>query len=87
MNNVLQRIKQVVDQQSDLPCIVSEGNSWSYGEMWENAARFAAYVTQQGIRKGDRIALVCDNSVSQLIAQLRKTLQESKSAPKYIKTI
>ena len=62
MNNVLQRIKQVVDQQSDLPCIVSEGNSWSYGEMWENAARFAAYVTQQGIRKGDRIALVCDNS-------------------------
>jgi carnitine-CoA ligase len=45
----------------DRPCLVADGVSRSYAELAVAAARFAGTLTEAGVERGDRVAIVSEN--------------------------
>src|SRR5215212_4707658 len=52
------------------PCLLFEGEEWSYEELRERAATFAAALRTWGLRPGERVALFLGNSPDFLAAYL-----------------
>jgi long-chain acyl-CoA synthetase len=40
---------------------LTEGLEWTYEELYENSRKVAGALREQGIEKGDRIAIICEN--------------------------
>ena len=47
----------------DRPAVVSDGRTLAFGEAWERGLRFANALLQRGLKPGDRIAVLEDNSI------------------------
>lgn len=62
MTSLLAQIRERVRQSSDQPCVVSSNETWSFGQLWEQAARVASYLRSNGLQGGDRVALLAENS-------------------------
>ncbi len=60
--SVAQLFHEVVERHADRPAFVGAGGELSYGDVERSSRRFAAYLqTALGVRKGDRVALMCPN--------------------------
>ena len=67
---LLDAISDTARQRPDHPASLFKGASLSYGE-WERLSdAFAAGLAAQGVKKGDRVALVLPNTPHFLIAEL-----------------
>lgn len=55
-------IQDVFKVSRDKTALIYNEKSISYNELKEKVADFSAYLHQQGISKGDRVALLCQNS-------------------------
>lgn len=62
MDSLLARIRQRVTQAGEQACLVADGTAWSYADMWQDARRVASFLRGKGLQRGDRVALVADNS-------------------------
>src|SRR3569623_1999698 len=58
------------DRYGDRPLISSGGQSWTYAQARDEAARFGATLRGAGIERGDRVALICSNRLDFLRAFL-----------------
>ena len=68
--NMLQNwIARAALRAPDKPWVVSadDGRTVSYGELRESIGRFATFLRQRGLGPNDRIALLADNSIEQLL--------------------
>src|ERR687894_1371847 len=52
------------------PCLLFEGEEWSYDELRERAATFASALRSWGLNTGERVALFLGNSPDFLAAYL-----------------
>src|SRR5918997_6532785 len=52
------------------PCLLFEGEEWSYEELRERAATFASALRSWGLNSGERVALFLGNSPNFLTAYL-----------------
>ncbi len=52
----------------DKPAILYYGRKITYGELWESVLSFAGYLSNSGIKKGDRVALYLPNCPQFIIA-------------------
>src|SRR5208282_1918478 len=69
-SNLLQSwIARAASRAPDKPWVVSadDGRTVSYGELRESVGRFATFLRQRGLGTNDRIALLADNSIEQLL--------------------
>ncbi|HEY1614330.1 MAG TPA: AMP-binding protein [Rhizomicrobium sp.] len=46
------------------PALVDAGRSWSYGELDAAISTTASWLQHSGVRRGDRVMLVCENAAS-----------------------
>jgi len=58
------------DRYGDKPLVSSGGQSWTYAQARDEAARFGATLRAAGIERGDRVALICSNRLEFLRAFL-----------------
>ncbi|HET7767783.1 MAG TPA: acyl-CoA synthetase [Chloroflexota bacterium] len=58
------------DRTPDKPCLVFEGDTFSYTRFGDLVSRWASALAQWGIRRGDRVALFLENSPIFLAAYL-----------------
>ena len=57
-------------ERPDHPFLLFKGRTLSYGEVEQLSNRFAAALVNEGVQKGDRVALILVNSPQTIIAQL-----------------
>lgn len=57
-----------VDRHPDKPAFVRKGEAVSYRDLEERIARFAGALTDSGVRRGDRVAVVLDGDSDYLVA-------------------
>lgn len=48
--------------------LITDEGTWSWGELASQSFRLSGYLRRQGLRKGDRVALICGNRAAYLIA-------------------
>jgi crotonobetaine/carnitine-CoA ligase len=58
------------ERYADKPLVSSGGQSWTYSQARDEAARFGATLRAAGIERGDRVALICSNRLDFLRAFL-----------------
>jgi crotonobetaine/carnitine-CoA ligase len=51
------------DRNGDKPLVSAGGETWTYSQTRDNAARFAGTLRDAGIRSGDRVAVICTNRI------------------------
>ncbi|MGB3829236.1 MAG: long-chain fatty acid--CoA ligase [Ornithinimicrobium sp.] len=61
MTNLAQHLSDTAEQHPDQPAIILDDHRVSYREVDEAAQRLAAWLLQQGVQAGDRIALMLPN--------------------------
>lgn len=61
-------LRQACERWSDRPAITAEGETLSYGELWERAMSVAAAYERFGIARGDRIICQLRNCPEQVVA-------------------
>ncbi len=54
-------IERAVERWPDRPALVYYGAKWSYRRFWEESARFACALRQNGVGPGDRVAIYLPN--------------------------
>lgn len=64
----LTALQTVAASHPDRPAIVDDEHSWTYAELMEAVSSRAQALTATGVRPGDRVALVAQNSGSFLVA-------------------
>ncbi|SJZ79319.1 pyochelin synthetase [Marinactinospora thermotolerans DSM 45154] len=52
----------------DAPAVITPEGTTSHGELWARAAAVAAVLAERGCRPGDRVAIVMDKGVEQVVA-------------------
>jgi len=68
MPDVLHQIVEQARTGPDLPAVKDLGTDLSYAELTEMAARLSAGLAGQGVKEGDRVALLLPNSVDFVVA-------------------
>jgi acyl-coenzyme A synthetase/AMP-(fatty) acid ligase len=65
-------IARAAERAPDKPWVVSadDGRTVSYGELRERVGRFATFLSARGIGRNDRVALLANNSIEQLLCFL-----------------
>jgi long-chain acyl-CoA synthetase len=63
-------IREAADARPDAPAIFFKGSQLSNTQLDRLSDRFAAYLVEAGIRKGDRVALILPNCPQFLIAEI-----------------
>ena len=58
------------ERYAEKPLVSSGGQSWTYSQARDEAARFGATLRAAGIERGDRVALICSNRLEFLRAFL-----------------
>lgn len=61
-------LKNAAQTYPDRYAVWFEGAWFTYSEIDEKADKLAAYLTENGIKKGDRISLILDNSIDYVIS-------------------
>src|SRR3954470_5738939 len=63
------RIDQVIEpwaeRTPDAPALAEAGRAWTYGELARNVGALRDWLQQQGVRPGDRVMVVAENSIAQ----------------------
>jgi fatty-acyl-CoA synthase len=59
-----------LERHGSRPAVVADGVTWSYDELRESALRLASVLMDAGVRAGDPVAIVRENSARYLIADL-----------------
>ena len=66
MNSLPQQIIEVVtlwsERSPNRPALVESSGTWTYGELASAIAAAKTWLADSGVRPGDRVMLVCDNS-------------------------
>ncbi|WP_027867774.1 class I adenylate-forming enzyme family protein [Massilia alkalitolerans] len=52
---------------ADAPALVEDGRSWTYGALRREVGRQASMLRELGVRPGDRVMLVSENCVAQVV--------------------
>lgn len=65
--SILHALRASRDRHPEKPCLLFEGEAWTYRRLWDEAARWAGALTASGIRPGERVALYLD-SVPEFVA-------------------
>jgi long-chain acyl-CoA synthetase len=61
MSNLSLYLVESADMYPDGPALRCDGTTTTYSELADNAARFAAYLGQQGVNPGDRVGVMLAN--------------------------
>ena len=61
MTNLSVYLVESADMYPDGPALRCDGTTTSFSELADNAARFAAYLADRGLRPGDRVAVMLAN--------------------------
>jgi long-chain acyl-CoA synthetase len=61
MTNVSLYLVESADMYPDGPALRCEGETTTFSELADNAARFAAYLVERGLRPGDRVGVMLAN--------------------------
>jgi long-chain acyl-CoA synthetase len=67
---LLDAVRDAALQRPDHPALLFKGASLSYGELDRLSDAFAAALVAQGVKKGDRVALLLPNCPQFIIGQL-----------------
>ncbi len=62
------RISDVLNQYADRLFLVTDGGTYTYGEVADLSARFASRLQAIGVGKGDRVAVLAGNSAAYVVA-------------------
>ncbi|MFD9906209.1 amino acid adenylation domain-containing protein [Streptomyces sp. NPDC059063] len=54
----------------DAVAVTDDERSLTYGELWRDSGRLAAYLSDQGVSRGDRVAVVMERSADVVVALL-----------------
>ena len=63
-------LRHRAEHDRDLPAVISETRSLTYGELDAETRRFAAWLVGQGVVKGSRVGLLAPNGVDWVVAGL-----------------
>lgn len=68
-NLLLDWIARAAERAPDKPWVIAadDGRTVTYGELREIAGRFATFLRERGIGRNDRVALLANNSIEQLL--------------------
>jgi acyl-CoA synthetase (AMP-forming)/AMP-acid ligase II len=66
--NVVSNLRRHADNQPGKLALVEGTRRWTYGELWDQAAHLAGVLTQRGVGRGDRVALVSANRAEHVVA-------------------
>ncbi|HOJ51941.1 MAG TPA: AMP-binding protein [Syntrophales bacterium] len=61
MNNLRDMLKETVSLHRDRPFITHDRRSYTYGEFYQAALSLAEWFTSEGLKKGDKIAIMLPN--------------------------
>lgn len=60
--SIVHLLSESVKKYADAEAIVHGTRRVSYGELWSTICRLATYLKEQGLKKGDRVAVMIENS-------------------------
>ena len=82
MKHFVSLLNDSVKNNWDLPAVTNFGaNTYTYGQMAENMAKYHILFSEAGIKKGDKVALYARNSAEWVIAYLATLTYEAVSVP------
>ncbi len=58
-------VKPWAERAPDHPALVESGGAWSYGQLAVRVSETQAWLQTSGVRPGDRVMIVCENSRAQ----------------------
>lgn len=62
-NNLVSNLREVVDKRPDAIALVNDDEEITYSELWVKVTNVSKYLICEGLNKGDRVALLLNNSV------------------------
>ncbi|MEL3890108.1 AMP-binding protein [Ferrovibrio sp. MS7] len=68
MSTLAVKLAERAQRDGSRPAIVTDEGTWSWAELAGQSFRLSSYLRRQGLRKGDRVALICGNRAAYLIA-------------------
>ena len=82
MKHFVSLLNDSVKNNWDLPAVTNFGaNTYTYGQMAENMAKYHILFSEAGIKKGDKVALYARNSAEWVIAYFATLTYEAVSVP------
>src|SRR3954471_6747666 len=67
--SLVEMLRASVERARDAPAIIEVGGpSYSYGELWDAAARVAGGLRAEGVQRGDRTAILLGNGADWVLA-------------------
>src|SRR4051812_13541316 len=74
-----QGIEPWAERTPDAPALAEAGRAWTYGELARNVGALRDWLRQQGVRPGDRVMVVAENSIAQAALVLAVSAAEAWS--------
>ncbi len=65
---LVDRLRERVTQQPEAVVVIQHDHVFTYQTLWTQANAIAAYLQQQNVRSGDRVAILFDNSIHYIAA-------------------
>ncbi len=85
MTNFSALIADVASRHADHPAVEVRGtggvHTTSYGNLVDSASRIAGWLSRQGVRRGDRVAILAGNSAAWIAAYLAALQQAAVAVP------
>ncbi|MBN2650772.1 MAG: AMP-binding protein [Spirochaetales bacterium] len=63
-------MKKSIDKNQSKIAFLSKENNLTYSKFWNDSLEFAAFLIKKGVKKGDHVAFVAENSVNKSISEL-----------------
>ena len=63
-------LRQACEKYWDRPLVTLDGMTWTYGEAWKCGGRLARALTEEGLERGDRAALLMSNRPEYVVGVL-----------------
>jgi long-chain acyl-CoA synthetase len=67
-DSLVDYLRRSVKRRPDAEAVVHRGRSVSYGQLWHDVCALAAFMKERGLRPGDRVAILLENSPEYIAA-------------------
>lgn len=67
-NSLVDYLRHSVEQRPDAEAVVHRGRRVSYGQLWHDVCALATFMKERGLRPGDRVAILLENSPEYIAA-------------------
>ena len=63
MISIVESLQGIVNQYPEKTAVVADADSYSYHSLWQEVSACATYLKQNGLKPGDRVAVLLNNSI------------------------